>query len=273
VSKKSNIPSRAGLPSNDNVTSIKPRKKRKGKNFDYQALPEEKREKVRSQVRTIKKLLGRRLPDTVELGLALLQVKDVLPHGSFRPWLRSEFRWSERTASSYMELARNFEGKTAKFADLDLGTAMALITKSTPTEVRDEVFAAADKGEAVSREAVRKRIANSKAALRKSEAKKADLSGAKSVSEATIGLATTGGGTPPTTGKSPSQEVAEALLSLLQALEKNGQHCKPDDIAELLVGDGSKRTTANIMDCTEFVGEVAAGIKVLIQSEPAIQAA
>jgi hypothetical protein len=154
-----------------------------------------------------------------------------------------------------MELARNFEGKTAKFSDLDLGTAMALISKTTPTEIRDEIFEAAGKGEAVSRETVRKRIAEGKAAQRKSAAKKADPGDVKRVE------------TLPAAGKSPAEEVAVAMLNLLRALEKNGLHCKADDVAELLLEDQSKHLPPKVSECADFVNDVATGLAVLMPQE------
>jgi len=277
----------SGSSINDNAPKAARGKRGKKTPSGKRAEPESYPPEIADLTQKIKKIQGQELEARVQIGLGLSRAKELLAHGQFRPWVRREFRWSERTASNYMELARHYEGKTAKFADLDLGTAMALIAKSTPAEVRDEVFEQAATDKKITREDVRKRIAVVKAAApqRPAKAKKADLSGAKSVeveayqiprkptSETTSVSLTTEGGTPSITGKSPIQEVAEALLSLLRALEKNSQYCKPDDIAELLVEGGSKPTPENIMDCTDFVGEVAAGIRVLIHSEPDIQAA
>jgi Protein of unknown function (DUF3102) len=62
-----------------------------------------------------------------------MRAKELLGHGNFMSWLKAEFRWSERTARNYMSLAAHFQGKTANFADLDLGTARELI--DAPAEV------------------------------------------------------------------------------------------------------------------------------------------
>lgn len=178
----------------------------------------------------------------------------------FRPWQRREFSGSERTASNYMELARNFKGKTAKFADLDLGTAMALIAKSTPAEIRDELFEAADQSGNVAREEVRRRIADGKAAARmpRPQQKKAAPSDEKEIE------------TPPAAGKSPAEEVAVAMLSLLQALEKNGLHCKPDDVAELLLERENKGLPPTVSKCAVFLNDVATGLAVLTPPEPEV---
>jgi hypothetical protein len=247
VSKPKNNPSDAALPGNDNVAAIKPRKGGKVTKFDYQVLPEENRKEVQAHTRTIKKIVGRLLPDAVDVGVELLHVKELLPHGSFRPWLRREFRWSERTASNYMELARNFERKTAKFADLDLGTARALVAESTPAEIRNELFEAADNGESIGREEVRKRIADSKAAARKPvpQEKKADPSDAEKIK------------TTPAAGKS---SMANGLRDLLRFAERLRLDCNPDEVAVLFLKGGDEHIPPNIRECVDFVLGVFAEI-------------
>jgi hypothetical protein len=63
-----------------------------------------------------------------------------------------------------MSIARFFKGKTANFADLDIGAAAALAAKSTPPEVRDELLERAEAGENITREEIKERIAASKKA-------------------------------------------------------------------------------------------------------------
>jgi Protein of unknown function (DUF3102) len=95
--------------------------------FDYGEVQAENRAELQTLTRDIKRAFGRHLEAIVEIGEGLLKAKELLGHGNFLPWLAAEFRWSERTAQSYMTLAEHFQGKTAKFADLDLGAARALI--------------------------------------------------------------------------------------------------------------------------------------------------
>ncbi len=114
---------------------------------------------IKALIEQIKKIQGQELEARVEIGLGLLQAKQLLAHGQFRPWVRREFRWSERTATNYIKLAQHYKGKTAKFADLDLGTALTLVADATLEKVRDEVFNRADNGEKIIREEVRKQIA------------------------------------------------------------------------------------------------------------------
>ena len=275
---KSSTPADVALPVNDNVNdsviATSPRKGGKKTKFDYQALPEKDRKEVENIVLKIRQALARQLNGAVEAGVDLLKVKDLVGHGNFRAWLRREFSWSERTASNYMELARNSEGKTAKFADLDLGAAKALIAKTTPVEIRNELLRRAEDGENITREEVRQRIADGRAAERKAgpHEKKANLSNAKKVEVETVRALATADDPhrPPDTDKSPAGEVSDALLNLLHALEKKGSQCEPDDVAELLLDGESKRLPLQVNECADFIKDVFTGLEVLMAPEPEV---
>ena len=103
----------------------------------------------------------RHLAVIVEIGGALRRAKELLGHGYFLPWLKAEFRWSERTARDYMRLAAHFQGKTANFADLDSGTARELI--DARPEVSDPIVRRAEAGETISQEEVRAAVRISRA--------------------------------------------------------------------------------------------------------------
>jgi hypothetical protein len=212
---------------------------------------------IEALTQKIKKIQSQELEARVEIGLELLKAKDLLAHGEFRPWVRREFRWSERTATNYMELAKHYEGKTAKFADLDLGTALALVTDTTLEKVRNEVFERAETDEKIIREDVQKQIAEVKATQPKRLAK-AKKEAPSAVSEAFLAA-----------GKSPAQEVAEALLNLLSIVEKNKPHCEPDDIAVFFVNDDHKRISLATSGSFGFVSSVAEAL--LRMPEPEVQ--
>jgi Protein of unknown function (DUF3102) len=69
-------------------------------------------------------------------GDLLLLAKAECPHGSWLPWLRANFKFSERTAQDYMRIARewpNLVGSNPqRTADLNLQEAIKLLTDSTP---------------------------------------------------------------------------------------------------------------------------------------------
>lgn len=156
-----------------------------GTEFDYAGVPTENVAEINKLVSRIRAAHKRHLEAVYEIGADLLRAKELLGHGNFLPWLQAEFRWSERTANNYMSIARFFQGKTANFADLGVGTAAALAARSTPAEIRNELLARAEAGESISREEVRERLALGRQAQlsAKTAANKAGLSDAASIGE------------------------------------------------------------------------------------------
>ena len=67
----------------------------------------------------------------------------------------------QRTARDYMRLAAHFQGKTANFADLNLGTARELI--DARPEVSDPIMRRAEAGETISQEEVKAAVRISRA--------------------------------------------------------------------------------------------------------------
>ena len=129
--------------------------------FDYGCVPQESRAEVHELTKSVKNARGRHLAVIVEIGGALCRAKELLDHCDFLPWLKAEFRWSERTARNYMSLAAHFQGKTANFADLDLGTARELI--DAPAEVSGLIMRRAEAGETISQEEVKVAVRISRA--------------------------------------------------------------------------------------------------------------
>jgi DUF3102 family protein len=129
--------------------------------FDYECVPQESRAEGYELTKSVKDARRRHLAVIVEIGEALRRAKELLGHGNFLPWLKAEFRWSERTARNYMSLADHFQGKTANFADLDLGTARELI--DAPAEVSEPIMRRAESGETISQEEVKTAVRISRA--------------------------------------------------------------------------------------------------------------
>ena len=129
--------------------------------FHYGCVPQESRAEVFELTKSVKDARGRHLAVIVEIGGTLRRAKELLGHGNFLPWLKAEFRWSERTARNYMSLAAHFQDKTANFADLDLGTARELI--DSPAEVSEPIMRRAEAGETISQEEVEAAVRISRA--------------------------------------------------------------------------------------------------------------
>jgi len=240
----------AALPINDNVVSIKPRRGPKRTTSQGDDLTEGGIEEAKALAQKIRQTLGKQLTAVVEVGVDLLKVKALVGHGNFRKWLGDEFSWSERTASSYMELARHFEGKTANFAGLDLGTARALVADSMPAKIRDELFKRAKDGETITGEEVRKRVAESNAADSKptSKAKQAEPNDSTKV-EARAAM-----------GESTAANVADGVLNLLYCVERSRPDCDPGDVVKLILESGDERIPPNIKLSGQFVLDVLAGL-------------
>lgn len=134
--------------------------------FDYATVPVKNVSEINRLVSRIKAAHKRHLEAVYEIGADLLRAKDLLGHGNFLAWLQAEFRWSDRTANNYMSIARFFQGKSANFADLDVGTAAALASRSTPAEIRNEFLGRADAGEIITRDEIKQRLAAAKEAQR-----------------------------------------------------------------------------------------------------------
>jgi|GEM_PF-4971087 len=231
---------------NDNAPNVGRGKSEKKPPSDKRREPKGYPPEIAELTQKIKKIQGQELEARVEIGLELLKAKELLAHGQFRPWVRREFRWSERTATSYIKLAEHYEGKTAKFADLDLGTALALVTDPTLEKVREEVFKRAETGENITRVDVRKQIAEVKATQPKRPIK----------TKTTAPSVATEGEASHAIGKSPAEEVAAALLNLLSAVEKNKPNCEPDDVAVFFMNDDSKRIALANSGSFGFVASV-----------------
>jgi hypothetical protein len=71
--------------------------------FDYTGLPDEA---VQSLRRSVKAIHAIQRDAYIEIGNYLLAAKELLPHGSFRPWLQFEFEMTVRSAQHTMTAAR-----------------------------------------------------------------------------------------------------------------------------------------------------------------------
>lgn len=140
--------------------------------FNYAACDAKLAEKLRVTADEIRQRLKKTLESTIEIGEALLAVKDALEHGQFLAWLRAEFSWRERTARNFMSVAEHF-GKSAKFADLTIqpSAAYLLAAPSTPDEVREAAVKKAESGEEITWKVAKQMLAKAKEKGRKRKAR------------------------------------------------------------------------------------------------------
>jgi len=130
--------------------------------FDYAALDAPTARAVRVSAERIRQLLRHTLDDILQIGAELISVKKTLPDGQFRPWLRCELGWKDRSARNFMNVAERF--KSARVADLELDVTAAylLAAPSTPERARILALARAERGEHITYATARRIIAQLK---------------------------------------------------------------------------------------------------------------
>jgi hypothetical protein len=102
----------------------------------------------------IKRRLDRATRDIVEIGGELMQVKVLLPHGSFTSWVESELGMSYRTANRFMNVYHRF-GKVDNLADLPHSILYELAAPSTPEPAINAIIDRALAGEKLTVKAAR----------------------------------------------------------------------------------------------------------------------
>lgn len=76
------------------------------------------------------------------IGERLTEAKDLVPHGEWGSWLKTEFDWSERTAQRYIKVAEllknvNLKNDTVSDLNVDLKALYLLAQRKTPEPVRE----------------------------------------------------------------------------------------------------------------------------------------
>lgn len=99
----------------------------------------------------------------IETGRDLLKAKDLCAHGTFGTWLHENFKWSETTAQTFMNSARQVDREPA-LAVLPPSALGALAAPNTPESVKTEVVAEIDAGKIPTAKDVKTKIAAAKAA-------------------------------------------------------------------------------------------------------------
>ncbi len=106
----------------------------------------------------IRKRNQKMVEGVIATGFDLLEAKALLGHGNFGDWLLSEFSWTERTARNFMSAAAALGANRKCISVLPLTTVYKLAAPSTPVEVRDQVVAELEAGQAVKPAEVEARI-------------------------------------------------------------------------------------------------------------------
>lgn len=117
------------------------------KTYDYTTLGNMS-EVVKGSAERIKRYVISAGKELIEIGMELINMKGILPHGEFGKWLDAEFGWSHQTACNYMSVAKAFSQNSN---DLNF-TPTVLYLLSSPSvtdEAREEAIERANAGEVI----------------------------------------------------------------------------------------------------------------------------
>lgn len=98
---------------------------------------------------------SRKCAETImEIGKRLTGIKEILPHGSWLPWIEAEFGWSVDTAHNFIRVYETF--KLGIIPNLTPTVLYMLAEPSTPEPVREAATGLAEAGEKVTPKVVQK---------------------------------------------------------------------------------------------------------------------
>ena len=73
--------------------------------FDYSQLDTKVAAQAKASAHQVRSTTGKLAANIIEIGLVLVDVKELVGHGHFGSWLASEFGWSERSARPVVAIA------------------------------------------------------------------------------------------------------------------------------------------------------------------------
>ena len=126
---------------------------------------------VEAATTRIKDRLSRLVPDIIETGRDLQEVKDKLEHGQFKAWLSASFNMTTRTAQKYMRAAALIGDKSELSSYLTANTIYLLSVPSTPESVQQKVIDAVNSGDAPKPAEVRDMVLEAKEQKRQERTK------------------------------------------------------------------------------------------------------
>lgn len=104
---------------------------------------------IQQRTHEIKNLIRRTANNIIEIGKKLHEVKQLLGHGHFGNWLRTEFNWSVATATKMMQASERFEN--VNFTNLNFAPSAIylLAAPSTPKKAITEALTKARQGQPI----------------------------------------------------------------------------------------------------------------------------
>src|SRR5262245_13527098 len=97
----------------------------------------------------IRRLGKRVVADVIEIGRLLTECKRICGHGNWLPWLEREFKWTEMSATRFMNVYEMSQSNNLLDLELPISGLYLLAAPSTPQEARDEIIDRAQAGETI----------------------------------------------------------------------------------------------------------------------------
>lgn len=125
--------------------------------FDYAKLDAKTATRARAAATRIREAVKKTLEQIIEVGSGLSNIKNILPHGAFGPWLKAEFGWSQRMAENFINVSETFGPKVEIISDLKFQPTAAylLAAPSVPDEARAIAVERAQAGEVITTKAAK----------------------------------------------------------------------------------------------------------------------
>jgi hypothetical protein len=117
--------------------------------FTYDIVPAVTAAALRAEASRIRKLVNTTTAAIIEIGCALISVKQSLEHGQFSEWVQAECGFGLRTAENYIRASQFAEGKTKCVSLLNPATVYRLAAKSAPPAIVQAVLDRTSNGEIV----------------------------------------------------------------------------------------------------------------------------
>ena len=118
--------------------------------FDFASLPASVRSRVQKDTATIRSLILKTAQNVIEIGQHLQSVHEIIGRENFQAWLRSQFRWSQSTASNYMQAATRFR-EVKCLEQFQAGALFELARHKSSDAARAEAVERAKQGEIITK--------------------------------------------------------------------------------------------------------------------------
>jgi hypothetical protein len=110
----------------------------------------------------IRRLGKRVVADVIEIGRRLTEAKPIAGHGNWLAWLEREFKWTEMTATRFINVYEMSKSNNLLDLELPISGLYLLAAPSTSKEARDEIIERAQAGETVPVAEVKRTIERAK---------------------------------------------------------------------------------------------------------------